>query len=70
MSQYLPNQDQLKKLEEFKAEYDDLAEAEQFAISLADIKRSIRTFLTFSIFTRIFKVGATPEDFAVSNSLS
>ena len=37
--QYLPTPDQLNKLQEHSHEYDDLAEAEQFAISLADIKR-------------------------------
>ena len=37
--QYLPTPDQLNKLQEYSNEYDDLAEAEQFAISLADIKR-------------------------------
>ena len=39
--QYLPTPDQLNKLQEFSHEYDDLAEAEQFAISLADIKRLV-----------------------------
>ena len=37
--QYLPTPDQLNKLQEHSHQYDDLAEAEQFAISLADIKR-------------------------------
>ena len=37
--QYLPTPDQLNKLKEHSNEYDNLAEAEQFAISLADIKR-------------------------------
>merc|ERR1719481_2181948 len=39
--QYLPTPDQLNKLQEHSHEYDDLAEAEQFAISLADIKRLV-----------------------------
>merc|ERR1719153_1325123 len=39
--QYLPSPDQLNKLQEYSHEYDDLAEAEQFAISLADIKRLV-----------------------------
>ena len=39
--QYLPTPDQLNKLQEYSAEYNDLAEAEQFAISLADIKRLV-----------------------------
>ena len=39
--QYLPTPDQLNKLQEFSHEYDNLAEAEQFAISLADIKRLV-----------------------------
>ena len=37
--QYLPTPEQLAKLKEYTEEYDTLAEAEQFAISLADIKR-------------------------------
>ena len=37
--QYLPSPDQLNKLQEHASDYDNLAEAEQFAISLADIKR-------------------------------
>ena len=39
--QYLPTPDQLNKLQEYGKEYEDLAEAEQFAISLADIKRLV-----------------------------
>merc|ERR1719229_780225 len=39
--QYLPPPDQLNKLQEYGKEYEDLAEAEQFAISLADIKRLV-----------------------------
>ena len=39
--QYLPTPDQLNKLQEFGSEFEDLAEAEQFAISLADIKRLV-----------------------------
>ena len=37
--QYLLTPDQLNKLKEHGDDYDNLAEAEQFAISLADIKR-------------------------------
>ncbi|XP_037070758.1 protein diaphanous-like [Pollicipes pollicipes] len=37
--QYCPTPDQLKKLENYRAEYDDLAEAEQFAITIGSIKR-------------------------------
>jgi len=39
--QYMPTAEQLAKLKEYKSEYDNLAEAEQFAISLADIKRLV-----------------------------
>jgi len=39
--QYLPSPDQLNRLQEFSSEIDNLAEAEQFAISLADIKRLV-----------------------------
>jgi len=39
--QYLPTPEQLAKLKEHTSEYDNLAEAEQFAISLADIKRLV-----------------------------
>merc|ERR1719186_353839 len=39
--QYLPTPDQLNKLQEHSKDYDNLAEAEQFAISLADIKRLV-----------------------------
>ena len=38
---YLPTPDQLNKLQEYGKEYEDLAEADQFAISLADIKRLV-----------------------------
>ena len=37
--QYLPNPEQLRKLQEYKDDYEHLAEAEQFALSLADINR-------------------------------
>lgn len=37
--QYLPPPDQLKKLQEFKSSYNDLTEAEQFCVTLAEIKR-------------------------------
>ncbi|PSN30139.1 Protein diaphanous [Blattella germanica] len=36
---YFPPPDQLKKLEEFRNQYNDLTEAEQFAVTLSDIKR-------------------------------
>jgi len=39
--QYLPTPEQFAKLKEYSQEYDSLAEAEQFAISLADIKRLV-----------------------------
>jgi len=39
--QYLPTPDQLNKLQEHSKDFDNLAEAEQFAISLADIKRLV-----------------------------
>jgi len=39
--QYLPTPDQLKKLKEFQGEFDDLSEAEQFSMSMADIKRLV-----------------------------
>ena len=47
--QYLPTPEQLAKLKEHVSEYDSLAEAEQFAISLADIKRYI-----WDIFAKTF----------------
>lgn len=37
--QYLPSPDQLKKLLEYKDVYNELVEAEQFAVTVADIKR-------------------------------
>ncbi|XP_077284054.1 protein diaphanous-like isoform X2 [Arctopsyche grandis] len=37
--QYLPSPEQLKRLLEFKDSYKDLTEAEQFAVTIADIKR-------------------------------
>ena len=37
----MPTPEQLAKLKEYEGDYDNLAEAEQFAISLADIKRSV-----------------------------
>ena len=39
--QYIPAPDQLNRLKEYEKDYDSLAEAEQFAISLADIKRLV-----------------------------
>ena len=39
--QYIPAPDQLNRLKEFEGEYDDLAEAEQFAISISGIKRLV-----------------------------
>merc|ERR1719186_1623067 len=39
--QYLPTPDQLNKLQEHQNDYNNLAEAEQFALSLADIKRLV-----------------------------
>ncbi|XP_065220631.1 protein diaphanous isoform X2 [Planococcus citri] len=36
---YLPPPDQLKRLEQFKSEYDDLTEAEQFAVTISEVKR-------------------------------
>jgi diaphanous 2 len=39
--QYLPSPDQFKRLKEYEDCYSDLSEAEQFAISLADIKRLV-----------------------------
>ena len=41
MIQYIPAPDQLNRLKEFEGEYDDLAEAEQFAISISGIKRLV-----------------------------
>ena len=41
--QYLPTPDQLNKLKEHSDDYDNLAEAEQFSISLSDIKRYYST---------------------------
>lgn len=32
--QYMPSPEQLKKLEEYKEQYDNLAEAEQFAVTV------------------------------------
>ena len=39
--QYIPAPDQLNRLKEFESEYDNLAEAEQFAISISGIKRLV-----------------------------
>ena len=39
--QYIPAPDQLNKLKDFESEYDNLAEAEQFAISISGIKRLV-----------------------------
>jgi len=39
--QYIPSPEQLKKLEEYKDQYDNLAEAEQFSVTLASIKRLV-----------------------------
>ncbi len=39
--QYIPAPDQLNRLKEFEKEYDSLAEAEQFAISISGIKRLV-----------------------------
>jgi len=39
--QYLPTPDQLNRLLEYQNDYNNLAEAEQFALSLADIKRLV-----------------------------
>ena len=39
--QYVPAPDQLNKLKEFEPEYDNLAEAEQFAMSISGIKRLV-----------------------------
>ena len=39
--QYVPAPDQLNKLKEFESEYDNLAEAEQFSISISGIKRLV-----------------------------
>ncbi|XP_063219909.1 protein diaphanous-like [Bacillus rossius redtenbacheri] len=36
---YLPPADQFKKLQEYKAKYDDLTEAEQFALTISEVKR-------------------------------
>ncbi|XP_049792914.1 protein diaphanous isoform X1 [Schistocerca nitens] len=36
---YLPPPDQLKKLEEYRSQYSDLTEAEQFAVTIAEVKR-------------------------------
>ncbi|XP_059482585.1 protein diaphanous isoform X2 [Neocloeon triangulifer] len=36
---YLPPPDQLKKLQEFKSQYNELTEAEQFAVTISEIKR-------------------------------
>ena len=39
--QYIPAPDQLNRLKEFESDYDNLAEAEQFAISISGIKRLV-----------------------------
>lgn len=36
---YLPPEDQLKRLQQFKNDYDDLTEAEQFALTISEVKR-------------------------------
>ena len=55
--QYLPSPDQLNKLQEHASDYDNLAEAEQFAISLADIKRRVDfTGNTHMLISLIFRL--------------
>jgi diaphanous 2 len=39
--QYIPAPDQLNKLKEFESDYENLAEAEQFSISISGIKRLV-----------------------------
>ena len=39
--QYIPAPDQLNRLKEYEKDYDSLAEAEQFAISISGIKRLV-----------------------------
>lgn len=39
--QYMPSPEQLKKLEEFKEQYENLAEAEQFAVSVIFCKTRV-----------------------------
>jgi len=39
--QYIPTPEQLKKLEEYKDQYENLAEAEQFSVTLSSIKRLV-----------------------------
>ena len=39
--QYIPAPDQLNRLKEYEKDYDNLAEAEQFAISISGIKRLV-----------------------------
>ena len=39
--QYIPTPDQLNKLKEYESEYNNLAEAEQFSISISGIKRLV-----------------------------
>eukprot|EP00095_Tigriopus_kingsejongensis_P005027 maker-scaffold139_size317827-snap-gene-2.29 protein:Tk05027 transcript:maker-scaffold139_size317827-snap-gene-2.29-mRNA-1 annotation:"protein diaphanous-like isoform x2" len=39
--QYIPAPDQLNRLKEFEKDYDDLSEAEQFAINISGIKRLV-----------------------------
>ena len=52
--QYLPSPDQLNKLQEHASDFDNLAEAEQFAISLADIKRLVlRQMLMLMLICRL-----------------
>lgn len=38
---YMPEPEQLSRLEQFKDQYDDLAEAEQFAVTVGSIKRLV-----------------------------
>ena len=39
--QYIPAPDQLNRLKEYEKDYESLAEAEQFAISISGIKRLV-----------------------------
>ena len=45
MINYIPPPDMLNRLKEFESDYDNLAEAEQFAISISGIKRLVPRYI-------------------------
>ncbi|CAG0897698.1 unnamed protein product, partial [Cyprideis torosa] len=54
--QYMPTPDQIRRLEAFKDEYNDLAEAEQFALTIGSIKRIVPRLKSLSFKERFSEV--------------